>query len=268
MLAREGDQRDDLVVVHAAFDDRVELDGREPRRLGGEQAVHDLVEVAAAGDAPEAVGVEAVEADVEAAQTGRLEGRGLVGQRRGVGGQADVAQPVDGGQPRNQVLQTAAGERLAARQPDFFHSQPHEQAGQAGDFLEREHLALVQPVVLVQRHAIGAAVVAAVGDRNTQILDRPPEPVTHATRLFLSHRLASYSILPVEPRRRFNPLSPGGRGLGRGGRGRNLRSNKAASAEGASFSYSSSLTHFEWVAQSLHEQAPRATVFFSSGWRR
>ena len=51
------------------------------------------------------------------------------------------------------------------------------QPGQALDLLERQHLAARQPDHALLGHAVGAAEVAAVGDRDPQVLDDPPEAI-------------------------------------------------------------------------------------------
>ena len=70
-LERERRERDDVLVVEAADDDGVQLDRGEARRLRRLDAGPDLGERAPAHDARQALRVEAVEVDVDAAQAGR-----------------------------------------------------------------------------------------------------------------------------------------------------------------------------------------------------
>ena len=53
----------------------------------------------------------------------------------------------------------------------------HEAGDQGGDLLEREDVGPVDVVDAVLGHAVGAAVVAAVGDRHAQVVDHPVLPV-------------------------------------------------------------------------------------------
>ena len=81
----------------------------------------------------------------------------------------------------DEVLEIAAEERLAARDPQLAHAEVDEDARDALDLLEREELAPRQEAVLVAehllRHAVDAAEVAAVGDRDAQVADRAAEGV-------------------------------------------------------------------------------------------
>ena len=72
-------------------------------------------------------------------------------------------------------------ERLAARQADLLDAELCEHAGDPLQLLEREELLAVHEAVVVAehrlRHAVGAAEVAPVGDRDTEVADRPSQSV-------------------------------------------------------------------------------------------
>ena len=55
-----------------------------------------------------------------------------------------------------------------------------EDVDQRADLLEVQHVLARQPDVVVLRHAVFAAQVAAVGDRQPQVAQRPPEAIEHS----------------------------------------------------------------------------------------
>ena len=85
------------------------------------------------------------------------------------------------GELRDQALEVAAHERLAAGDPELLDAERDEDARDARDLLEGEELApLEEPVVAAEdllRHAVDAAEVAAVGDRDPEVAQRPAEGV-------------------------------------------------------------------------------------------
>jgi hypothetical protein len=95
-------------------------------------------------------------------------------QRRSVG----AAQR---GQHGDQALQILAQQRLAAGQAQLVHAVRGEEARHAGDFLEAEQRGVRQEGVLLVEHflghAVAAAEVAAVGDRDAQVAQRAAEAV-------------------------------------------------------------------------------------------
>ena len=66
-------------------------------------------------------------------------------------------------------MQVLAQERLAAGQPHLVHAQPRRHPHERRYFLEREQLrAVAEGDVL--GHAVGAAEVAPVGDRDAEVV--------------------------------------------------------------------------------------------------
>ena len=106
--------------------------------------------------------------------------RRLLRQQRAVGGERQV-EARDLREHRHQALQVAPHQRLAAGEADFLHAEAGEQARQARDLLEREHFVVRDELEVVvehlARHAVHAAEVAAVGDRNAQVAQAAPERV-------------------------------------------------------------------------------------------
>ena len=84
-------------------------------------------------------------------------------------------------QALDQHLEVAAQERLAARDPDLLDAVRDERAREPLDLLEAEELLAVHEAVAATedllRHAVDAAEVAAVGDRDPEVADRPAQGV-------------------------------------------------------------------------------------------
>ena len=85
------------------------------------------------------------------------------------------------GELGDQALEVAADERLAARDPQLAGAERDERARDARDLFEGQELAPVEETVVAPvdllRHAVGAAEVAAVGDRDAQVPERPAKCV-------------------------------------------------------------------------------------------
>ncbi len=86
-------------------------------------------------------------------------------------------------QLRDEPLQVAPHERLSSRDADLAHAALDEDACDACDLFERQQLAPIEErmvtAVRLLGHAVDAAEVAAVGDRDAQIAQRPAEGVEH-----------------------------------------------------------------------------------------
>jgi hypothetical protein len=186
LLAKPARHRQDLAVVGAALDHHVDLDRPQPGCQGGLDAGQHI------GDRkPHVVHlledrvVERVQADGDALQARVGQGPRLLDQQRAIGGQREVERFAVGasqlGQHAHQHLEVAPQQRLAAGQADLLDAVRGEHARQAGDLLEAEQRALRQEgVVAVEHllgHAIAAAEVAAVGDRDAQVAQRPAQGV-------------------------------------------------------------------------------------------
>ena len=81
------------------------------------------------------------------------------------------------GKARDERRKIAAEQRLAAGEPDLVDAEPDEHVDQPLDFLELQDVLARQPHVILLGHAVAAAQVAAVGDREAQVAQRPMELV-------------------------------------------------------------------------------------------
>src|SRR5690606_1396978 len=88
-------------------------------------------------------------------------------------------------------------QRLAPGDAQLAHAEFGEDRRHALEFLEGEQLApgeeLVSAAELLLRHAVDAAKIASIGDRDAQVVDGPRQPVDH--RVLARHRNA----LPIPP---------------------------------------------------------------------
>src|SRR5712692_5156111 len=78
-----------------------------------------------------------------------------------------------GGEEADEARQVAPEERLAARETDLVHPEIHEDVGERADLLEVEDLLAREPDVVLLGHAVLAAQVASVGDRDAEVPERP-----------------------------------------------------------------------------------------------
>src|SRR5437879_8235016 len=101
----------------------------------------------------------------------------LLRQQDAVGSQGEVLDPGIAPEHAHQSRQVLAQQGLAAGQAHLVHAELREDAGQRVDLLEREDGLARQPGVLLLRHAVLAAQVAPVRDRNAQAAERPAEGV-------------------------------------------------------------------------------------------
>ena len=124
--------------------------------------------------------VDGVEAHGDAVEAGVRERLRLLRQERAVRRQREL-EVRDLGELRDEPLDVAADERLAAGEADRADAEAGEDADDAGDLLEAEELLPVEERVVAAegllRHAVDAAEVAAVGDGDAQRLERPAERV-------------------------------------------------------------------------------------------
>ena len=150
----------------------VHLQRREPRRLGGVHGVEDRREIAALADRPEPVGPEGVAAHVHPPEPrGRQCGR-TAGQAHPVGGHGEVIEP-DGRQPGHQVGEPPAHQRLATGEPDGGDPEGSGHPCHPDDLVEREQGRPGQERHAFLGHAVDAAQVAPVGDRDAQVVVDP-----------------------------------------------------------------------------------------------
>ena len=141
------------------------------------QSTHHPREGVAAGDLKEAITLQPIDRDVDALDPRFDERRRVPLQPVSVGGQREVGQPRDPRQPADQTRKVATNQGLSPGQSDRVDTQRDEDADQPLHLLEAEDLGRFHPPQPLGRHAVLAAEVAAVRDRDTQVLYSPTVPV-------------------------------------------------------------------------------------------
>ena len=115
--------------------------------------------------------VERIQRNGQALQSRRAQCQRLAWQQHAIRGHGQVFHLWDLRQHAHQFRQIAAQQRLAAGQAQLAHAQGHKGACQTLDFLKPQALVLGQENVilrvLVFRHAIRTAEIAAIGDRDS-----------------------------------------------------------------------------------------------------
>ena len=125
VLAAVAGQRHHVVLGEAADGDRVHLDRLEAGRLRRVEAGEHLLQPVAAGQFAEPAGVERVEPDVEPPQAGVVQ-RPRPARRAGCRWSSARCRVMPGmaTSMRDQLVQVAPHQRLAAGQPDLVDAQP------------------------------------------------------------------------------------------------------------------------------------------------
>ena len=138
---------------------------------GGADAGEDAVDFGTyAIHCGEDVLVEGVEADGDAVQSGQGERFGMMCEEDSVGGDGEIIHAIDGGKEADQIIDSPAQKRFSTGQADLSDSQRGKGLDELGDLFEAEDFVLWQEGVVrsedLGRHAIAAAEVAAIGDRD------------------------------------------------------------------------------------------------------
>jgi hypothetical protein len=176
---RELEQVADLVLVESTDDDAVDLDRTEPRVPRGADALDDVSVSGAARERDEPLGPQGVEAHGHAIET-RSAKRACRGrQQHAIRGEGEIGDLGNGAKRSHQDIEVMTQEGLTTGESDLRRAQPGEDPGEPGQLLEREYRLARQPGVFRLGHAIAAAEVAAIGDRESQAAERPREGIAH-----------------------------------------------------------------------------------------
>ena len=105
---------------------------------------------------------------------------GLLSEHHTVRRQRQVLERDVAGETRDEDFEFAPHQRFTAGDAHARHAEPRRDRREAHEFLEVQHVLSREPDVLLLRHAVAAAQVAAVGDREAQAAQRSPEAITRA----------------------------------------------------------------------------------------
>ena len=167
---------DNEVVVDAFLNDRVDFYGAKARLFGSADAFeYALGAMGATAHEIKGLVVNRVEAHGEAVQTGVFEALRFGGEEIAIGGEGEVLYAVDLREFGDEGFEVSTQEGFAAGDPDFVDAEIDKNSGEAGDFFKGEDFCFGKKFVLFAKdlggHAIGAAEIAFVGDRDTQVAD-------------------------------------------------------------------------------------------------
>ncbi len=186
--------RQDFTVVGAVLDHHIDLDRRQVSRSRRVDAFQDFADrIVGVVHAFEYGVVDSVQADRDTVQACVAQAARTTRQQRAVSSQGQL----DSGNRRqlfDQPFDVFPQQRFATGQPDLADALIRKQAGQTNDFLVGEQLLLGKKWVTATehrfRHAVNAAKVAAVGDRDAQVAHRPAAAIgcqLRVGRLRLGH---------------------------------------------------------------------------------
>ena len=194
------------MIVDPAPDDHVDLDRAQPDGQSRIDPVEDPRdrEVDAVHRAEDRV-VQRVETDGHALQAGVLQRPRQRPERSSVRGQREIqllaVRRAQGSEHRDEIRQTPPNERLPAGDPQLLHAQRDERPRGSLDLLEGEDLVARQEREVAPKdfpgHAVGAPEVAAIGDRDAQVAERP------------SQRVEGFHASHILPRRSWCGPTPG-----------------------------------------------------------
>ena len=167
-MLSEFQQVGELVIVDPAHDDAIDLGAAEAGTVGRLQTAEHLRVRVAPCQCPKSVRAKRIEAHRDAMEPCVAKRLGVLGEVNSVRRQRQVLDlRIFTDQP-DQPGKVSPQQRLATGQPHVVHAQGGEGTHQFADFPEREQLFPRQPDVFLLGHAVTAAQVAPVGDRDTQ----------------------------------------------------------------------------------------------------
>ena len=167
------------MLVQPSLDHRVHLHGHPRRGRCVDPVEHPLHREVHVVHRLEGLVVERVQADGDAIEPGRGKRCGLRREERRVRRQRELR--VERREQGDQPVDVLPDERLAAREPQLVDAEADEDARHPLDLLEREQFLAVEEAVVAPedllRHAVDAAEVAAVGNRDPEVAERAAEAV-------------------------------------------------------------------------------------------
>ncbi|KAG0777317.1 hypothetical protein G6F22_011955 [Rhizopus arrhizus] len=185
----------------------VQLDGRKACLAGGRQPRQHGIQAIAPGDLAEGGGVQRVQADVQPRHARGAQVFGMTNQLRAIGRHGQVGEARHGRDVAGQVRHPAAQQRLAARQPDLADAQAHEQAHQPGHFVMAQPVGRGFEALEILGQAVAATQVAAVRDRDAQVVD-PASKAVYAFGLAARFQVDALDVGAFD--QQLGVLPPGG----------------------------------------------------------
>ncbi len=166
---RQARQLGNFMLVLPADDNRVDLDRGDAGTFSGEDAIPNHVESAAPGHRLEALRVERIETDIDSIQPRIGQSIGHSSEQQRIGGHRDLLHARKALDGPDDIHQMRADGRLATGQPELGKAESGERADDPNEFLVGQDLVARLKLHAHFRHAVDAAEVAAVSERDPQI---------------------------------------------------------------------------------------------------
>ena len=160
-----------LFIVQSAHEHGVDLEGALKCFRGLLDSPQHPIESIPAGNLFEAFSQQGVKADVDAVQPALLQGLGLLSEQQRVGGEGDVIDALDCPQQRDKPWEVTPEKGLSSSQPQLSDAHGGKDADNSLKLFKAQDPFFRQPLHSLFRHAIEAAEVTSVRDRDPQIVN-------------------------------------------------------------------------------------------------
>jgi hypothetical protein len=160
-----------LVVVYAANNDHVNLDGIEPNPAGPLDPSQDALEMVSFGDFPELQGIQGIQTDIQAPESGGIQDWGHLFQQYAVGGEHHFFNTCHGDHLVDKSANAPAHQWFAAGKTKLAKSSFDGCSDNGQDFFIAEDLGMFEEPLNTTGHTVKATLVAPIGDGDSQIID-------------------------------------------------------------------------------------------------
>ncbi len=179
VLQRKSGKVGNFIGIDAKERDHVDLQRCQPGRFRRFDASEDLLQTFAAGDGEKTLGAQGVETDIDAAETGGLQRVGVFSQKEAVGCEDDFRRSRQSGESTDEVNNTPAHQWLPAGDTNLRNTETDGSGGNSKKLFVAENFLVTQRRNPLLGHAIATAQIAAVGNREAQIINGTAVGIYH-----------------------------------------------------------------------------------------
>ena len=172
-------QRRDIVLIHAADEDGIDLRICKTGGLCRIQSCQRVIQSPAPRDGGEARGIQCVEADIQPVHARVFQFACHWREQTGICGHGERFKSRDLPQHPAQLQNPAPNERFSAGEADLFYAAANRCRGDFIQRLDGKNLRVRALAHAFFGHTVCASVVASVCDGEAQIVDRAPKAVFH-----------------------------------------------------------------------------------------
>ncbi len=174
----------DLIVVKAFYQNRVDLQRREPGCHGYVDACQSVLKPSAPGDAGVLFRIKGVQTDVDPPEPRGLEIRSHFRQQNAVGGHGKIPDAGDGPELFHQIQHPGTHQGLSPGQADLVNAHVRPGTHQCLDLLKGKVGGMPALGHALLGHAVHTAQVTQVGDGDPQIIDFSSKVVSQISTTF------------------------------------------------------------------------------------